>query len=196
MIFSLKAIESVTLENRLRALIPRPNRDVLNIEDEIKKIHFTRYDEESFHDSGSGIEVTDWDEIVDAIADEYGIPDKEISRLRLAKKMAQRDAKEYKYKISEEKKGEFKYLQIVVGKDNGLMSYMLVGTHVNFKIKPVVQTKTTFDLFFFKIEQTKDEFVPAEVENQLEDYFLYKAQLSAGLHHGFKDDTCNDRSCM
>ena len=114
LIFSLKAIESVTLENRLRALIPRPNRDVLNIEDEIKKIHFTRYDEESFHDSGSGIEVTDWDEIVDAIADEYGIPDKEISRLRLAKKMAQRDAKEYKYKISEEKKGEFKYLQIVV----------------------------------------------------------------------------------
>ena len=53
----------------------------------------------------------------------------------LAKKMNKRDAKEYKYKITEEKKGEFKYLLIVVAKEDEVMSYMLVGTVVLVYVK-------------------------------------------------------------
>ena len=49
--------------------------------------------------------------------------------------MNKRDAKEYKYKITEEKKGEFKYLLIVVAKEDEVMSYMLVGTVVLVYVK-------------------------------------------------------------
>ena len=196
LIFTLKSTtEAVSLESRMRALILRPDRKILKIEDEIKQIQFESYEESSFHDSGSGIEITDWDEIVDAIASEYELPDKNVRKLRLAKLMEHRDAQEFKYKLGEAKDGEFKYIQVVVGKDDGLMSYKLVGTQVNFKIKPVVQRKATIDLFFFRLEYDIDNSGSVEAENRLEEYYLYKAQVSAGLHYGFKDDTCYDKHC-
>ena len=192
LIFTLKSTtEAVSLDNRMNALILKPDKMPI-IEDENMRIEFDEYEETAFHDSGSGIEVVHWDEIMESLASDYNISEKIISELKMAKTMQKGEILDKKYILGEKKKRDtFEYLQVAVGKeDDGMMSYVLMGKRIDFKLKHVVKQKTTINLLFFKFEYGKEDSIPVEDE-----YTLYKAKLS--LHHGFKvriPDTCEKKS--
>ena len=165
--------------------------EVFNVEEENKIIKFDKYEEKYFHDIGDGIEVEDWDEIVDSLVTDYDIPKGYISQLKNAKDLDEGEIRKYRYNLGEEKKDKFTYAHVIVGKENGLMGYSLVGTQIEFKLKRVVQKKITVNLFF-KIEHVRDQDIPMEVKDHEEEYSSFKADFSAGLLYGFKDDGSSD----